>query len=76
MSTIIRNPLSTPLDRARQMLERDLRYQRALAEHARRTPKSINNPTTLVRGIPKVGRNEPCPCRSGRKFKHCHGRQA
>jgi preprotein translocase subunit SecA len=26
-----------------------------------------------VRGVPKVGRNEPCPCGSGRKFKHCHG---
>jgi len=24
----------------------------------------------------KVGRNEPCPCGSGRKFKHCHGRFA
>ncbi|MFQ5984502.1 MAG: preprotein translocase subunit SecA [Alphaproteobacteria bacterium] len=24
----------------------------------------------------KVGRNEPCPCRSGRKYKHCHGRVA
>ncbi len=23
--------------------------------------------------VPKVGRNEPCPCGSGRKFKHCHG---
>jgi len=23
---------------------------------------------------PKVGRNEPCPCGSGRKYKHCHGR--
>ncbi|MGC2124392.1 MAG: SEC-C metal-binding domain-containing protein, partial [Xanthobacteraceae bacterium] len=22
----------------------------------------------------KVGRNEPCPCGSGRKFKHCHGK--
>ncbi len=27
----------------------------------------------FVRGIPKVGRNEPCPCGSGKKFKHCHG---
>mgnify|MGYP005809666087 FL=1 len=26
-----------------------------------------------VRAIPKVGRNEPCPCGSGKKFKHCHG---
>ncbi len=24
----------------------------------------------------KVGRNEPCPCESGKKFKHCHGRYA
>ena len=27
-----------------------------------------------VRVAPKVGRNEPCPCGSGKKFKHCHGR--
>ena len=26
------------------------------------------------RGGEKVGRNEPCPCSSGKKFKHCHGR--
>jgi uncharacterized protein len=29
---------------------------------------------TVRRGMPKVGRNEPCPCGSGRKFKLCHGR--
>jgi preprotein translocase subunit SecA len=29
--------------------------------------------TPFVRGERKVGRNEPCPCGSGRKFKHCHG---
>jgi preprotein translocase subunit SecA len=28
---------------------------------------------TFVRNQPKVGRNEPCPCGSGRKFKQCHG---
>jgi preprotein translocase subunit SecA len=27
----------------------------------------------FVRELPKVGRNEPCPCGSGKKFKHCHG---
>ena len=26
-----------------------------------------------ARDTPKVGRNDPCPCGSGRKFKHCHG---
>ena len=28
---------------------------------------------TFVRSDRKVGRNEPCPCGSGKKFKHCHG---
>jgi uncharacterized protein len=28
----------------------------------------------VVRDAPKAGRNDPCPCGSGRKFKHCHGR--
>jgi preprotein translocase subunit SecA len=27
-----------------------------------------------IRKQPKVGRNQPCPCGSGKKFKHCHGR--
>jgi preprotein translocase subunit SecA len=29
--------------------------------------------TPFVREMPKVGRNELCPCGSGKKFKHCHG---
>ena len=28
---------------------------------------------TVVRSHPKVGRNDPCPCGSGKKYKHCHG---
>jgi len=28
---------------------------------------------TVVRDQPKVGRNEPCPCGSGKKYKKCHG---
>jgi uncharacterized protein len=28
----------------------------------------------LTRDAPKVGRNDPCPCGSGRKYKACHGR--
>ena len=31
-------------------------------------------PKTVVNTVPKVGRNEPCPCGSGKKYKHCHGR--
>ena len=33
-------------------------------------------PETVKRDVPKVGRNETCPCGSGKKYKHCHGRVA
>ncbi len=34
----------------------------------------IKLPTvTIRRDTPKVGRNDPCPCGSGKKYKHCHG---
>ena len=39
----------------------------AMAQAA--APRSV----TVVRTVPKVGRNEPCPCGSGKKYKHCHG---
>jgi preprotein translocase subunit SecA len=29
-----------------------------------------------IKAAPKVGRNEPCPCGSGKKFKNCHGKDA
>jgi len=31
-------------------------------------------PKTIVRSSPKIGRNDPCPCGSGKKYKHCCGR--
>ncbi len=31
---------------------------------------------TLAAQVPKVGRNDACPCGSGKKYKHCHGRLA
>ena len=34
-------------------------------------PEGAHSP--FVRGERKVGRNEPCPCGSGKKYKHCHG---
>lgn len=34
------------------------------------------NLSPIVREEPKVGRNDPCPCGSGKKWKRCHGAQA
>jgi preprotein translocase subunit SecA len=34
------------------------------------------DPATLAAEVPKVGRNDPCPCGSGKKYKLCHGKLA
>mgnify|MGYP001826895344 CR=1 FL=1 len=39
-------------------------------------PAEQLRPQTFVRAERKVGRNEPCPCGSGKKFKQCHGKAA
>jgi preprotein translocase subunit SecA len=44
----------------------------AFAGNGNGTARAVNpnDPTTWG----KVGRNDPCPCGSGKKYKHCHGR--
>ena len=37
-------------------------------------PGSAERQTPFVREVAKVGRNDPCPCGSGKKYKMCHGR--
>ena len=44
---------------------------RAAAQGA--TPQPARRP---VKAQPRVGRNDPCPCGSGKKYKNCHGRNA
>ena len=36
--------------------------------------KKYKQSKTVRRAAPKVGRNDPCPCGSGKKYKHCCGR--
>ena len=38
--------------------------------------QTTRDPGTLAPAVPQVGRNEPCPCGSGKKYKHCHGQLA
>jgi preprotein translocase subunit SecA len=60
-----------------------------VAMPARRAPANVNysygaaasggqdaKVETMHRNAPKVGRNDPCPCGSGRKYKKCHGAAA
>jgi preprotein translocase subunit SecA len=60
----------TDLSKVRTNRSAEERAARAAAEGVSRRPK----PQTVVRNEKKVGRNEPCPCGSGKKYKHCHGK--
>ncbi len=47
----------------------------ALGAEAEEQERPEFKPTeTIVRTTPKVGRNDPCPCGSGKKYKHCCGK--
>ncbi len=62
-------------------LERAMQLQHAAPESITAQPAQLELPsqpqeqsvTPFVRDGRKVGRNEPCPCGSGKKYKHCHG---
>jgi preprotein translocase subunit SecA len=46
-------------------------------EHAADSDSDVavaEKPQPFVRSGRKVGRNDPCPCGSGKKYKHCHGK--
>jgi preprotein translocase subunit SecA len=46
----------------------------ALEAETQEEPEAEEHAQPFVRDERKVGRNEPCPCGSGKKYKHCHGR--
>jgi preprotein translocase subunit SecA len=54
---------------------RDLQYQHAQLNDGPSEEKEVitSEVQTRVNAVPKVGRNEPCPCGSGKKYKQCHG---
>jgi preprotein translocase subunit SecA len=52
------------IERRQQRQQRDLQYQAGPAQAEAPKP---------VRAGAKVGRNDPCPCGSGKKYKKCHG---
>ena len=68
-------------EEARQRrLARAMQFQHAAPEQvtapkpqAEEEPQGPAQVAQFVRDTRKVGRNEPCPCGSGKKFKHCHG---
>ncbi len=61
-------------ERLRRVMEQRARQavEGRANEEGKVEPKSIEQ-KTIVREGPKVGRNDPCPCGSGKKYKKCHG---
>lgn len=47
-----------------------------LVKNGRNEPEAQGKGDPFVHGASKTGRNDPCPCGSGKKFKKCHGAEA
>ena len=62
--------------RRRDEAARRMAFNRAEPAAERGNGQPRTRPETVVRATPKVGRNAPCPCGSGRKYKHCCGKAA
>ena len=71
--------LNQATDAIQEDLEKlgDVQYQHADASLKTDPSEQVQGGTQktqpIVNTVPKVGRNEPCPCGSGKKFKQCHG---
>ena len=48
--------------------------EQAAQRRAASAPQGPQRPTMPIQAGPKIGRNDPCPCGSGKKYKNCHGR--
>jgi preprotein translocase subunit SecA len=59
---------STQTNRQREDEDTARRRAAAAASQAPSKPQTVRN------AEPKVGRNDPCPCGSGKKYKQCHGK--
>ncbi|MBP3366010.1 MAG: preprotein translocase subunit SecA [Treponema sp.] len=75
--------MEPPSPRPQQPRQMDARHQEAqsMAHSAQQAARNSamksgrqGQSVTVVRAVPKVGRNDPCPCGSGKKYKNCCGK--
>jgi len=73
---LVRQESAEEIEQKRLAMQRRA-MARAQASHAEAGGDGESRPRpkqeTVVRSQPKVGRNDPCPCGSGKKYKKCHG---
>jgi len=80
MTVELRNPEQVEqVERVAPAIE-NVQYQHAGYEEALAgagpDAAPASKPAPFVRQMGKIGRNDPCPCGSGKKYKHCHGKLA
>ena len=63
-------------DRRRRSTTRPRGRRRPASEPVSTNGASEKKPEPIRNRGEKVGRNDPCPCGSGKKYKNCHMRQA
>ncbi len=68
------HPSEEEVERQMEFSHPDAQSALVADESATEAPPPEAEP--FKRDTPKVGRNEPCPCGSGKKYKHCHGKLA
>lgn len=54
----------------------DIQEQQAVQRQVASSVNQKESKPEPVRADPKIGRNDPCPCGSGKKYKNCHGKEA
>ena len=66
------------IEEQRRQDESSMQYRHQSPQNALAADESDKAPqnSPFVRKGKKIGRNEPCPCGSGNKYKHCHGKLA
>ncbi|QJR80017.1 preprotein translocase subunit SecA [Alteromonas pelagimontana] len=55
-------------------LPKQFEHEQSPATQSAKPEASSSSAQTAMREGPKVGRNDPCPCGSGKKYKQCHGK--
>jgi preprotein translocase subunit SecA len=67
-------PSQQHLTETHQNLDEMSETQRQQAQAAQTDTRARQPIAPIVNNGPKIGRNDPCPCGSGKKYKNCHGR--
>ena len=67
-----KSPEEAAADNARKLRQLQAENEKQMKEK-RSLEKEAKQKTPVKRNAPKISRNDPCPCGSGKKYKNCHG---